>query len=137
MIIYPFLYFSKYLVSITFYVYLFKIMTFKMYLIHVLSFIKLNSQIILLVLFSYDCLPHFIFFLLGCLFFLLILLAGNHFVHFFHYFTLIVMYFFFCSREDVVTSLLMLDACGRCFKGFLFSLYLQYFRLCLDLGTGL
>ena len=137
MIIDPFLYFSKYLVSITFYVYLFKIMTFKMYLIHVLSFIKLNSHFIRLVLFKYDCLSYFIYFLLGCLFFLLIRLAGNHFVHFFHYFTLIVMYFFFCSREDVVTSLLMLDACGTCFKGFLYGLYLRCFRLCLDLGTGL
>ena len=133
MIIDPFLYFFKYLVSITFYVYLFMIMIFKMYLIHVLSFIKLNSHIILLVLFSYDFLLHFIYFLLGCLFFSLIRLAGNHFVHYFHYFTLIVMYFFFCFRGDVASSLLLLDACGRCFKGFLCGLYLRCFRLCLDL----
>jgi hypothetical protein len=108
-----------------------------MYLTHVMSLINLNSQIILLVLFSHDLLLHFIYFPPCYLFFSLIPLAGNHFFRFFHYFTLIVKYLFFCFREDVVASLLLLNVCCMCFVGFLYGLYLRCFRLCLDLGTGL
>lgn len=97
-----------------------------MYLIHVLSLIKINLP-----------LGNLIYFHLDYWFSWLIRLARNHYEYYFHYFVLTVMYFFFDFRGGVAAFLLLLATCSGCFVGYPCGWCLRCSHQCLGSEAGL